>query len=239
MKSRIDFTVSGRFALFTDPLTKIGGEKCSYHIPTYEALKGVAKSIYWKPTFVWVIDQVRVMKRIRTQSKSMKPLDWSGGNSLAIYTYLAEVEYQVQAHFEWNKFRENLAVDRDEDKHWHVAKRMLEKGGRQDVFLGTRECQGYVEPCIFGEGKGDYDDYGELDYGLMFHGFDYPDETGVSELHSRFWRPVMKNGVVTFPHPKEFEQQSNDKMRKFVRNMIPKPPSSQGLQEEGLLDELD
>jgi len=69
MRSRIDFTVSGRFALFTDPLTKIGGEKCSYHIPTYEALKGVAKSIYWKPTFVWVIDKVRVMRRIRTQSK--------------------------------------------------------------------------------------------------------------------------------------------------------------------------
>ena len=24
--------------MFTDPLTKVGGEKCSYHIPTYEAL---------------------------------------------------------------------------------------------------------------------------------------------------------------------------------------------------------
>lgn len=80
MKSRIDFKVSGRFALFTDPLTKIGGEKCSYHIPTYEALKGIAKSIYWKPTFVWVIDNVRVMRRIRSQSKSMKPLVFSGGN---------------------------------------------------------------------------------------------------------------------------------------------------------------
>ncbi len=52
---------------------------------------------------------------------------------------------------------------------------MIERGGRRDVFLGTRECQGYVEPCKFGE-KGFYDDYGEMSFGLMFHGFDYPDE---------------------------------------------------------------
>ena len=45
MENRIEFKLSGRFALFTDPLTKIGGEKCSYHIPTYESLKGVAKSV--------------------------------------------------------------------------------------------------------------------------------------------------------------------------------------------------
>ena len=67
-KNTIEFKTWGRYALFTDPLTKIGGEKCSYHIPTYEALKGIAKSIYWKPTIVWVIDQMRVMKRIRTQT---------------------------------------------------------------------------------------------------------------------------------------------------------------------------
>jgi len=229
MRNRVDFKVSGRFALFTDPLTKIGGEKCSYHIPTYEALKGVAKSVYWKPTFVWVIDKVRVMQRIRTQSKSMKPLDFGGGNSLAIYTYLADVEYQVQAHFEWNPHRNDLAEDRDTNKHWHVAERMIDKGGRQDIFLGTRDCQGYVEPCTFGEGAGEYDGCGELAYGLMFHGFDYPDETGMLELHSRFWRPVMVDGVITFPKPEACT------VRKFVREMIPKPPSSVGLREEGLL----
>lgn len=228
MLNGVEFKVSGRFALFTDPLTRIGGEKCSYHVPTYEALKGVAKSIYWKPTFLWVIDQVRVMRRIRTQSKSMKPLDYGGGNSLAIYTYLADVEYQVQAHFEWNRFREDMAVDRDAGKHWHVAKRMIEKGGRQDIFLGTRECQGYVEPCVFGEGEGEYDGCGELAFGLMFHGFDYPDETGKNELHSRFWRPVMKDGVIVVQRPEECT------IKKFVREMIPKPPKSVGLREEGL-----
>jgi CRISPR-associated protein Cas5d len=31
----------GRYALFTDPLTSIGGEEFSYQVPTYDALKGI------------------------------------------------------------------------------------------------------------------------------------------------------------------------------------------------------
>ncbi len=216
LNSSIEFKARGRFALFTDPLTKIGGEKCSYHIPTYEALKGIAKSIYWKPTFIWAVDEVRVMKRIRTQTKGTKPLMFSGGNDLAIYTFLADVEYQVRAHFEWNRHRPELAEDRNEAKHHIIAKRMLERGGRQDIFLGTRDCQGYVEPCEFGSGVGAYDDDPEVAYGLMFHGFDYPDETGENKLEARFWRPKMVNGVIRFHRPEQCD------IRKFVKEMYPK-----------------
>lgn len=216
MRNSIEFRLWGRYALFTDPLTKIGGEKCSYHVPTYDALRGVVKSIYWKPTLKWVIDEVRVLKRIRTQTKGTKPLEFSGGNSLAIYTFLADVEYQVRAHFEWNEHQPDLMQDRIEGKHHAIARRMLERGGRQDVFLGTRDCQGYVEPCRFGEGTGELDSAGELAFGLMFHGFDYPDECGTNELHARFWRPTMINGLIRFPRPDECTT------RKFVRPMTPK-----------------
>jgi len=213
LRSSIEFKVWGRFALFTDPLTKIGGEKCSYHIPTYEAIKGVIKSIYWKPTLIWVVDDVRVIKRIRTQTKGTKPLEYGGGNTLAIYTFLADVEYQVKAHFEWNPHRPELADDRNEAKHHIIAKRMLERGGRQDIFLGTRDCEGYVEPCEFGSGKSHYDNAGALGFGLMFHGFDYPDEIGESKLYTRFWMPTMVNGVIRFARPEDC------KVRRFVREM--------------------
>ncbi|MCG8636891.1 MAG: type I-C CRISPR-associated protein Cas5c [Desulfobacterales bacterium] len=216
MKNDISFKLWGRYALFTDPVTKTGGEKCSYHVPTYEAIKGVLKSIYWKPTIIWYVDKVRVIKNIRTQTKGTKPLVWGGGNTLAIYTFLHEVEYQVAAHFEWNKFRPELARDRIDGKHFNIARRMLEKGGRQDVFLGTRDCQGYVEPCRFGEGEGAYDKIDELSFGLMFHSFDYPDETGENELASRFWQAVMRNGVLNFPRPKACSK------RRFIRKMSPK-----------------
>lgn len=230
MQNIVTFKVTGRYALFTDPLTKIGGEKCSYQIPTYEALKGIISSVYWKPTIVWIIDKVRVMKPIRTETRNVRPINYGGGNTLAIYTYLADVEYQVQAHFEWNLHREDMAKDRNENKHFFVARRMIERGGRRDVFLGTRECQGYVEPCGFGEGAGFYDSYGELGFDLMFHGFDYPDEVGKSEFYSRFWRPRMINGVVTFIRPEECT------IRKFVRSMKPSAPLSIGLDEPGLLE---
>lgn len=216
MSNAVEFRVWGRNALFTDPLTRIGGEKCSYHLPTYEALKGVAKSIYWKPTLAWVIDEARVMRVIQTRAKNVKPLTFSGGNTLSIYTYLADVEYQVRAHFEWNTHRPELAHDRDAMKHMAMATRSLAKGGRQDIFLGTRECQGYVEPCRFGDGPGHYDSVPELDCGVMFHGFDYPDETGRDELHARFWRPVVRGGIIRFPRPEECE------MRRFVRPMTAK-----------------
>ena len=230
MANKVEFKVYGKYALFTDPLTKIGGEKCSYQIPTYQALKGILESVYWKPTIVWIIDKVRVMKAIRTQTRSAKPINYSGGNSLSIYTYLSYVEYQVQAHFEWNLNRDDMATDRNENKHYFVAKRMIERGGRRDIFLGTRECQSYVEPCCFGEGDGFYDQYGELAFDLMFHGFDYPDESGKNELHARFWRPKMDNGIVEFIRPEDCN------ICKFVKSMSANPPASIGLDEEELLE---
>ena len=88
----VTFKVFGRYALFTDPLTRIGGEKYSYQIPTYEALKGVVRSVYWKPTIVWFIDKVRIMKPIRTQTRSAKPVKYGGtGQDPSLHNYLASV----------------------------------------------------------------------------------------------------------------------------------------------------
>jgi CRISPR-associated protein Cas5d len=230
VENKVEFKVYGKYALFTDPLTKIGGEKCSYQIPTYQALKGIIESVYWKPTLIWFIDKIRVMKAIKTQTRSAKPIEYGGRNSLSIYTYLSDVEYQVQAHFEWNLHREDMAKDRNENKHFFVAKRMIDRGGRRDIFLGTRECQGYVEPCHFGEGESFYSGYGELSFDLMFHGFDYPDELGVNELYARFWRPKMINGLVEFIHPEQCE------IRKFIRQMSARNIQSIGLEEKELLE---
>jgi CRISPR-associated protein Cas5d len=172
------------------------------------------------------------MKPIKTQTRSAKPVIYSGGksdHSLSIYTYLADVEYQVQAHFEFNLKRTDLEQDRNENKHWYVARRMIERGGRRDVFLGTRECQGYVEPCPFGEGEGHYDNIPELAFGLMFHGFDYPDEGEDDKYFARFWRAIMMNGVVEFPRPGECK-------RKFIRPMKAQTIQTVGLAEEGLLE---
>ncbi|MDY7038300.1 MAG: type I-C CRISPR-associated protein Cas5c [Thermodesulfobacteriota bacterium] len=217
-RNSVEFKIMGRYAMFADPVTRVGGEKFSYQIPTYQALKGILESVYWKPTFIWHIDAVRVMKKIQTESKGIKPIKMSGGNDLSYYTYLRDVEYQVLAHFEWNEYRKNLEADRNEHKHHNIAKRSIKKGGRRDVFLGTRECQGYVEPCVFGEGNSFYRDYGGLDFGVQFHGYDYPDETGKNELVVRLWRAKMKDGLIKYPMPKDCDPS----LRRFIRKMTAK-----------------
>ena len=217
----VEFQVTGDYALFSDPILRLGGEKCTYQVPTYEALKGILSSIYWKPTILWYIDAVRGMNPIQTEVKGMRPIKYHGGNDLAYYTYLKHCRYQVRAHFEWNENRPELAQDRDENKHHEIAKRMIRKGGRRDIFLGTRECQGYVEPCVFGEGSSSYDEIPELSFGLMYHGITYADEAyspdTVGKMTANFWNAVMRKGVITFPKPEDCP------MHKTLGNMEIKP----------------
>ena len=235
----VEFEVTGDYGLFSDPILRIGGEKCSYQIPTYEALKGILSSVYWKPTFIWRIMDVRIMNPIQTEVKGIRPIKYSGGNDLAFYTYLKNCRYQVRACFDWNDNRLDLVQDRNENKHHQIAQWMIEKGGRRDVFLGTRECQGYVEPCEFGSGTGAYDSLPELSFGLMYHGITYPDEAYSAEtqgqMTARFWKPVMKNGVIHFLRPEECPYQ------KPLRSMGMKPFSFElnnfsGLREFGEVD---
>ena len=201
----VEFLVTGDYGLFSDPIMRVGGEKCTYQVPTYEALKGILASVYWKPTLIWFIDQVRVLNPIQTEVKGIRPIRYGGGNDLSYYTYLKDCRYQVRAHFEWNQNRPELAADRNENKHFEIAKRMIRRGGRRDIFLGTRECQGYVEPCAFGTGDGAYDALPELSFGLMYHGITYADEAYSAatqgQLTARFWYPVMRRGVIDFLRP--------------------------------------
>lgn len=217
----VEFQVSGDYGLFSDPIMRVGGEKCSYQVPPYEALKGILHSVYWKPTLIWRIDAVRVMEPIQTEVKGIRPIKYSGGNDLSYYTYLKNCRYQVRAHFEWNENRPELACDRNENKHHEIAKKMIRKGGRRDIFLGTRECQGYVEPCVFGEGAGAYDDIPELAFGLMYHGITYADEAYSDEtkgkMTANFWYPVMKNGIIEFLPPEKCP------LHKPLREMPVKP----------------
>lgn len=220
-RNTVEFSVKADFALFSDILTRAGSEKVSYPIPTYESLKGTLSSIYWKPTFLWVIDSVRIMNPIATVKKGTRPINYGGGNDLAYCVYLKDVHYQVRAHFEWNENRPELACDRSENKHHNIAKRMINRGGRRDVFCGTRECQAYIEPCVFGEGEGCYDNSGTIPYALMLHGITYADEAVCDEDKSkmtvRLWQPEMVNGVIDFIRPEECT------LKRHIKEMEIKP----------------
>ncbi|MBQ8121755.1 MAG: type I-C CRISPR-associated protein Cas5 [Ruminococcus sp.] len=217
-RNTVEFCVHGKYALFSDVLTRVGGEKFSYPVPTYEALKGVLHSIYWKPTFTWIVDSVRIMNKIRTVRKGMRPIKMDGGNDLAYYSYLEDVCYHVRAHFEWNLNRPELEMDRNEHKHHNIARRMIERGGRRDIFLGTRECQAYVEPCAFDEGKGAYDDV-DMALAFMYYAMIYPDEAEREEdkgfLTACFHQPEMKKGVIELIRPSDIPPEHKRHIKKM------------------------
>lgn len=244
-RNTIEFEAYGRYALFSDILTRPTSEKSSYLIPTYEAIKGIVQSIYFKPTIYWVIDAVRIMNPIKTTRKGILLRKYNDKKSdLAYYTYLTDVRYQVRAHFEWNMNRPELENDRLENKHHNIAKRMVERGGRRDCYFGTRECSAYIEPCIFGEGKGAFDNTGEIPFGLMYHGITYADES-INEddkgfMTVRFWNPVLKDGIIEFIRPEDCA------VKRHIRKMEIKPFGNEhnnfsGLGEfdGGVLGELD
>lgn len=244
-RNTVDFCVYGKNALFSDVLTRVGGEKYSYPLPTYEALKGILHSIYWKPTIIWYIDAVRIMNPIKTIRRGIRPIKYSGGNDLAYYNYLEDVCYQVRAHFEWNYNRPELEADRNEHKHHNIARRMIERGGRRDVFLGTRECQGYVEPCVFGEGEGAYDNV-DMDMAFMYYAIIYPDEAEKKEdkgyMTVCLWQPKMKSGIIEFVRPSEIQAEHKRHIKKTeIKSFGKDKENFCGLDEfsGGEFDELD
>lgn len=201
--------VFGDYALFTDPMTKGGGEKFTYQVPTYQALKGIVEACYWKPTFYYVIDSVKVIKPIKTETKGILSPMKNGGKDLNYCTYLKDVEYLIKYHFEWNDNRMDLVYDRNEKKHEQILLRSMQRGGRRDIFLGTRECIGYIERI----GKKDFHNiksyyYGKnISLGIMFHSFVYPDEAyddnTANTLTSNFCPIVMTDGILDFVEPKD------------------------------------
>lgn len=221
-KNEFCYKVYGDYALFSDPITRVGGEKMSYPVPTYSALIGITKAIYFKPTLLYVIDSVKVLKPIRTVSKGVRPIKYNGGNDLSIYTYLTDVAYAVKGHFIWNENRPEFADDRNEDKHYQILKRMIKLGGRRSPQLGVSECPAYVEPCNFDEEKSCYDDgnNSEISFGLMYHSIIYCDEAINDEDKGKmtvcFHKPVMKNGQIDFIRPEQCT------IKRHIRDAKPK-----------------
>lgn len=216
----------GDYALFTDPMTKAGGEKYTYQVPTYQALKGIVEACYWKPVLYYVVDEVKVMKPIKTETHGIRaPLN-NGGNDLNYYTYLKDVEYWVKFHFEWNERRQEMKGDRNEIKHQEILIRSMKRGGRHDIFLGTRECVGYIEyltEAQYNNTKTAFENE-RRSFGLQFHSFIYPDENkniedGEGPLISCFSNTLIEDGCIKYCRPEKCiacHELSNYKIKSFL-----------------------
>lgn len=203
------FKVYGDYALWTDISSKGGGEKYTYSVPTRQGLHGIADSLYFKPTFLNVIDEVKVINPIQTDTKGIRAMVGKGKADLNYVTYLSDPCYYVKYHFEWNDNRPDLDYDRNQKKHEAIAERSIKKGGRRDVFLGTRECVAYVEEVTEDEYEAVKSFYENqtLSFGITFHSFKYP-VSPEQPLIACFTNTVMEDGVIVFKDQDECEVQN-------------------------------
>lgn len=205
---RVELQVTAPLALFSNPLSKISGEKQTYLVPTYGAVKGVLGSVYLKPTFYWVVDKIRIMNPIRTEARGVLLPHYSGGQAdMASYLYLKNVCYQISAHAEWNMNLPRYTDDRDPRKHQEILKKAIRKGGRLPITLGPSECPAEIEAVPYSTGKGYYDGI-DMDFGVMQHCVlhsteGYNDLTRNTLITVHFWECRMVNGEIHFPRPEE------------------------------------
>lgn len=198
--------VRGDLALFTAPPTKGGSERFSYLVPTQQALHGIVDAIYFKPTFTNIVSEVKVINRIQTEIMGMRNLYLDGAIDRSNISYLSNVEYLIKFYFTWNDSRMDLKNDRNISKHESIMERSLKKGGRRDIFLGSRECLGFAEEIDEDEYENSKSFYQgqELDFGLMFQTFSYPTKQ-LPEFWSYYSKILMKDGVITFKDIKDCE----------------------------------
>ena len=234
------FNISAENACFSDPITRVNGERFSYPVPTYDGLRGICEAIIWKPTIDWVITRVRVLKEIQMETRSMLYTDLTGSKEKydrGYCTYLRDVSYNVEAYFRWNPAREDLAEDRNMGKYNAMVTRAIKKGGRRTVFMGKNElgCYGAVTPIAnIMDGAGFYDDMQAMPLGVMLHGQTYP-ENNDGILSVRFWSPVMRNGIITFPTPEECPKE-------LIRDIMPatfRKEYKKGVNTSGCDEEVD
>lgn len=216
MSFGIRLHVWGERACFTRPEMKV--ERVSYDVMTPSAARGLLEAIYWKPSIVWVVDRIHVLKPIRFQSfrrnevgakasasNAKQAMNRGDVNGLGLVVednrqqratmLLTDVAYVIEARF---KLTQRAGADDEPAKHAAMFQRRAEKGQCfHRPCLGTREFP--AEFALLREAAplppstlpgADRN----RDLGWMLHDIDFrPDGTA---KRSNFFRARLSDGVL-------------------------------------------
>jgi CRISPR-associated protein Cas5d len=179
---------------------------------TPSAARGILEAIHWKPAIRWVVDRIQVLNPIRFDTIRRNELASKipEGNvkkamkgdlpSLCIFIeddrqqraalVLRDVAYVIEARFELTS---RAGPGDNEGKHLDTFNRRVASGQCfHRPYLGCREFGAFFAPVA--EPFSVSVHRGERDLGWMLHDIDF--EAG---MEPRFFRAVMKNGIVEVP----------------------------------------
>lgn len=220
MSYGIKLHVWGDYACFTRPEMK--AERVSYDVMTPSAARGVLEAIYWKPQIRWVVDKIQLLKPIKFTSvrrnevgtkfstPSSKVMEGQAQAHIGMFIederqqraslILRDVAYVIEAHIEL------LQSDDKIGKHLDIFNRRARAGQFfQHPYLGTREFPAsfaLVEPG----GAQPLSQLGDADlnrdFGFILHDIEFDQDKAtkaVRNTNPRFFRAVMKDGVIDVP----------------------------------------
>ena len=212
----ISLEVWGDYACFSRPEMKV--ERVSYDVITPSAARGLIEAIFWHPGMRWIIDRIQVCNPIRftnirrnevkdvIPARNVKAVMDSGAGELFLATpdsiqqraamILKDVRYIIDAHFE---LTDKAAPGDNTGKFQEMARRRIEKGqSYHQPCFGTREFSAHFQMC---EARPPCPEElkGERDLGWMLLDMDYSDP---ADIRPKFFRAVMRDGVITVPDPR-------------------------------------
>ncbi len=217
----IKLKVWGDYACFTRPEMKV--ERVSYDVITPSAARGILEAIYWKPSIIWRIDKIHVLKPIRFTNIRRNELEnkISVANAKSamknpeykLETFiedkrqqragliLKEVAYLIYAHFEiTDKAGKDDPTDVKPEKHFAIFNRRASAGQCfSQPYLGTREFSANFSLIEDKLPESELpQDQRNKDLGWMLYDIDFD-----HNIEARFFRAEMKDGVIDVPPYKE------------------------------------
>lgn len=203
----------GEWACFTRPEMK--AERVSYDVITPSAARGILEAIYWKPEIRWCVDRITVLRPIRFTSvrrnevrdkisaKTAAAAMRDGHGQLAYVVddgdnrqqratlMLRDVAYVIEAHFLIKSGPDNAAKHIDQ-----FCRRARNGRCFTRPCFGCREFAAHFELLEPDAQNPPVDSTlaGERDLGWMLHDIDVK-----QDMQARFFRAVMRDGVIDVP----------------------------------------
>lgn len=208
--------------MFTRPEMKV--ERVSYDVLTPSAARGILEAIHWKPSIMWIVEEIHVLKPIRFQSirrnevgakaparaigTAMRSSEISNlalvieeNRQQRASTVLTDVAYVICARF---ALTPKAGPDDNEGKHLDTFNRRARKGQCfHQPCLGTREFPAHfqlIEPgATAPTPKKETLDLGfgiPRDLGFMLYDIDH-----AGDRSSMFFRAALDKGVMRVPPP--------------------------------------
>ncbi|MCX5698024.1 MAG: type I-C CRISPR-associated protein Cas5c [Candidatus Omnitrophica bacterium] len=204
----VKLRIWGDYACFTRPEMK--AERVSYETITPSAARGILEAIYWKPSIRWAIDRIYVLKPVKFDNirrnevggkipfRNITTAMHDGQSPVELFIeedrqqraamVLRDVEYVIEAHFEFTGSEDNNPV-----KHKEMFDRRAEKGQCfHRPYFGCREFPAQFEPV--GKDAKISAIPESRDLGWMLHDIDFK-----HGMEAQFFHAQMVNGVIGVP----------------------------------------